>query len=189
LEWRWHDEWIPDFQAGARPGSQPPTPATEPQSVMSATVRAASTLAPASAFSSDSSSINFLIWCLMAIVEGSLSFLPNRCVCIAYSSYSARQTGRTACKCSVRASSIHPGSDFMTMSLQADSKAASVSAPTISSAATSIFSQFSFASATPFNDSPGSLAGTCMALAFRCAGRALLGARRRTWALGHPHRR
>jgi hypothetical protein len=40
LEWRCHDEWIPDFQAGARPGSQPPTPGTEPQSVMSATVRA-----------------------------------------------------------------------------------------------------------------------------------------------------
>jgi hypothetical protein len=32
-----------------------------------------------------SSNINFLIWCLMAIVEGSLIFFPNRCVCIAYS--------------------------------------------------------------------------------------------------------
>jgi hypothetical protein len=29
-----------------------------------------------------SSNINFLIWCLMAIVEGSLIFFPNRCVCL-----------------------------------------------------------------------------------------------------------
>jgi hypothetical protein len=29
-----------------------------------------------------SSHINFLIWCLMAIVEGSLIFFPNRYVCI-----------------------------------------------------------------------------------------------------------
>ena len=32
-----------------------------------------------------SSNIIFLIWCLMAIVAGSLSRLPNRCVCVASS--------------------------------------------------------------------------------------------------------
>jgi hypothetical protein len=36
----WNDgTMFPDFQAGARPGSQPPTPGTESQSVMSGTVR------------------------------------------------------------------------------------------------------------------------------------------------------
>jgi hypothetical protein len=28
------------------------------------------------------SNINFLNWCLMAIVEESLIYIPNRCVCI-----------------------------------------------------------------------------------------------------------
>ena len=47
--------------------------------------RIASAFAMTSASLTKSSNINFLIWCLMAIVAGSLSFLPNRYVCIAYS--------------------------------------------------------------------------------------------------------
>src|SRR5258708_14776121 len=58
--------------------------------------------------------------------------------------YSARRAAQTACKCSVQISSIHPGSDLMTMDLQADSKTASALARTISSAAASVFSHFSF---------------------------------------------
>jgi hypothetical protein len=47
--------------------------------------RIASALAITSASLAKSSNISFLIWCLMAVVEGSLSFLPNRCVCTAHS--------------------------------------------------------------------------------------------------------
>jgi hypothetical protein len=73
--------------------------------------------------------------------------------------------------------SIHPGSDFMTMNLQAASKTASVSTPTISSVATSIFSQFSFASATPSTTRPAALKELAWLWPFdardaRCLGRA-----------------
>src|SRR5260370_41423393 len=115
--------------------------------------------------------------------RGKLSFLPNRCVCIAYScGYLGEycqillrfEIGkRLKSKCRGRCpyqqetnssstykkpgcprlliprggrqiSSIHPGSDLMTMDLQADSKTASALARTISSAAASVFSHFSF---------------------------------------------
>jgi hypothetical protein len=50
----------------------------------------------------------------------------------------------------VQISSIHPGSDFMKMNLQADSKTASTLARTISCATAWFFSQFSFVWSTAF---------------------------------------
>jgi hypothetical protein len=81
-------------------------------------------------------------------------------------SASARTVGRTASKCSVQISSIHPGSDFMTMNLQADSKTASTLARTISPATAWFFSLFSFAWPTAFNDAPCRIVRSYKAVGF-----------------------
>src|SRR4029450_482262 len=102
--------------------------------------------------------------------------------------YSGGAVGGTASKCSVQISSIHPGSDFMKMNLQADSKTASTLARTISSAAAWFFSQFSFAWPTAFNDSPCRIVRSYMAVSFLWSGGAAsrtLTARR--WPPFHPH--